>query len=472
MKSNLIRKINLIFIFTILAFSGLFFITFQSLKFSKESSVLVTQTQEVLYLVERVLSNTIDVETAHRGFIITGNEVYLEPIEDSKFEIYSAIERLKFIKSDDPQKLHTIDSLHLLVKKKLESSEHGINLRRQSAEIALNFVSSGKGRMLMNDIRQACKKLESLELDSLNQSNIQNENSVEANYRNFLLFSAFSLVLIFIFYSRIKDNTIRLISYRTKQDELIKELNYQNKQLDDFAHITSHNIRSPASNIYTLISLLSKNSTIDEYKLIFEKLTKVSKNLNETLNELVEVLHVKKDVGIEKQVIAFEDVSTKIQDSLQGEILKHHVFIATDFSRATHINYPNTYLESIFHNLISNAIKYRAPGRIPEISLTTETEEGSLILKVSDNGLGIDLKKYGSKMFGLRKIFHPHAEAKGIGLFMTKAQIETLGGKISVESEVNKGSTFKIKFSPENTVLNPPKLKKMFKYKQSQINLN
>ncbi|CAN5471865.1 hypothetical protein BH23BAC1_BH23BAC1_20610 [soil metagenome] len=472
MKNSLVRKINLIFIFTILAFCGLFLITFQSLKFSKDSSELVTQTQEVIYQIERVLSNTIDVETAHRGFIITGNEVYLEPIDNAKYEIFSAIGRLKNIKADDPQQLQKIDSLHLLVKSKLELSDYGVNLRRQSAESALNFVSTGKGRAIMNDIRNTCKYLEQTEMASLNERSSQNENNVLANYRNFLIFSVFSLVLIFIFYSRIKDNTLSLITYRKKQDELINELNYQNKQLDDFAHITSHNIRSPASNIYTLISLLKKNSTIDEYKLIFEKLTKVSKNLNETLNELVEVLHVKKDVGIEKQIIAFEHVSGKIQDSLQGEILKHRVYISIDFSRATHILYPNTYLESIFHNLLSNAIKYRAPGRVPRISLSTEIEDNSVIFKVSDNGLGIDLNKYGSKIFGLRKIFHSHADAKGIGLFMTKAQIETLGGKISVESEVDKGSTFKIIFSPENTVLNPPKIKRRFAYNQAQIALN
>jgi signal transduction histidine kinase len=176
--------------------------------------------------------------------------------------------------------------------------------------------------------------------------------------------------------------------------------------------------------------------------LIYEKLSHVSKNLNETLNELVEVLHVKKDVGIEKQTLSFDKIYNKVINSLQGEILKQNVIITADFSEVTHIKYPKTYLESIFHNLISNAIKYRSLKRIPEINIRTYQTNNFIYLIVSDNGLGIDMKLYGEKLFGLRKTFHEHKEAKGIGLFMTKAQVEALGGKIFAESQVEKGTFY------------------------------
>ena len=63
-------------------------------------------------------------------------------------------------------------------------------------------------------------------------------------------------------------------------------------------------------------------------------------------------------------------------------------------------------------------------------------------LVVSDNGLGIDLSKLGSKIFGLNNVFPKHIEAKGVGLFITKAQVDSMGGQISAESKVDKGTTF------------------------------
>lgn len=129
---------------------------------------------------------------------------------------------------------------------------------------------------------------------------------------------------------------------------------------------------------------------------------------------------------------------------MQGEILKSEAIIKADFQQVTEFAYSRIYLESIFHNLISNAIKYRAADRIPDITIRTERKNNAVFLHVSDNGLGIDLSKNGHKIFGMHQIFHNHPEAKGIGLFMTKTQIESMGGKIAVVSEVNVGSTFTV----------------------------
>ena len=98
----------------------------------------------------------------------------------------------------------------------------------------------------------------------------------------------------------------------------------------------------------------------------------------------------------------------------------------------------------IFLNLISNAIKYSSPDRIPEIDIASNLVNKKIMLTIKDNGLGIDLKKHGHKLFGLNKVFHRHPNAQGIGLFLTKAQIETMGGTIYAESEVNIGTTFYI----------------------------
>jgi len=117
-----------------------------------------------------------------------------------------------------------------------------------------------------------------------------------------------------------------------------------------------------------------------------------------------------------------------------------------NFSKCAEIDFVPAYLESILLNFTSNALKYRNPNVPLVITIESDIEVGKPILQVSDNGLGIDLIKYGEQIFGMYKTFHGNPNARGIGLFMTKNQVESLGGKISVESEPNKGTAFKIQF--------------------------
>ncbi len=105
-----------------------------------------------------------------------------------------------------------------------------------------------------------------------------------------------------------------------------------------------------------------------------------------------------------------------------------------------------SYLHSIFYNLLTNSIKYRTPGIPPAIGIRSETRAGTLVITFEDNGLGIDLVKKGEQVFGLYKRFHHHIEGKGMGLFLVKTQVELLGGKISIESKENAGTKFTITF--------------------------
>lgn len=225
------------------------------------------------------------------------------------------------------------------------------------------------------------------------------------------------------------------------------KLQEQNRQLDEFAHILSHNLRSPLGNIQALISFLNERSTIDDYKLIFDKLKNVSKNLSETMNELMDTLKIKKSTNIERVELRFKDVLDKVVQSLEGDLIQCNASLTFDFNKAPKVSYSKTYLESIFQNVLSNALKYRSPTRAPEIHFESSIVGNQVELKVTDNGLGIDMERFGSKLFGLHKTFHEHEEAKGVGLFLTKTQIETLGGSITAESEVDKGTTFIMRFN-------------------------
>jgi PAS domain S-box-containing protein len=230
-------------------------------------------------------------------------------------------------------------------------------------------------------------------------------------------------------------------------ESLAIKLQEQNRQLDEFAHIISHNLRSPIGNIKALIGLLNDNSSMDDYRLIFDKLKNLSVNLGETMNDLMDTLKVKKEPKIECIEIRFKDIMDKVIQSLEGELIRSGASITFEFNKAPTVVYSRAYMESIMLNLMSNAIKYRALDRKPTIHLESSIEGNTVQLRVSDNGLGIDMQKYGDKLFGLHKTFHGNKEARGVGLFLIKTQVEALGGSIQATSDVGKGTTFIINFS-------------------------
>lgn len=229
-------------------------------------------------------------------------------------------------------------------------------------------------------------------------------------------------------------------------EALALKLQEQNRQLDEFAHIISHNLRSPVGNIKALIGLLDHNSSVVDYQQICEKLKNVAHNLGETMNELMETLKVKKETSIERVDIRFKEIFDKVIQSLEGELIQCEAQVTFDFNQAPTITYSRPYLESIFQNLLSNTIKYRSPDRKPKVQVTTLQSGKSIVLRVSDNGLGIDMDKFGDKLFGLHKTFHEHKDARGVGLFLVKTQIEALGGSITAESKLGEGTTFIIHF--------------------------
>ncbi len=237
---------------------------------------------------------------------------------------------------------------------------------------------------------------------------------------------------------------------RTDQEILSFQLQQKNQQLLNFAHITSHNLRSPVSNLNSLLWLYKESQTEEERAILFEKFETVIHNLSATLNELVDALKIQEDTGRKREPLLFEDVFKKVRDSMIGKIMETEAVVSYNFTKAPAIEYPRLYLESILQNLLSNSLKYRSPLRTPVIFAETLFENGILILRFKDNGLGIDLKRHSDKLFGLNKTFHRHEEAKGVGLFITKTQVEAMGGSITVESEVEKGSTFIVYFNEKH----------------------
>jgi len=230
-----------------------------------------------------------------------------------------------------------------------------------------------------------------------------------------------------------------------ERTKITNELIQRNKDLQQFTYIVSHNLRAPVANIIGIGNVInsSRLSQDDEKEMIRHLLTSVAK-LDEVIIDLNLILQVKNDVNEQKTMVRFSEIIADIQLSIDHIIKKEAVVFHIDFSDADEMPTLKSYLHSIFFNLISNSIKYRQPNEAPVIEISSKLSAAKIEFIFKDNGLGLDLEKQGGEIFGLYKRFHFHTDGKGVGLYMVKAQVETLGGKISIGSEVNKGTAFLI----------------------------
>jgi PAS domain S-box-containing protein len=230
------------------------------------------------------------------------------------------------------------------------------------------------------------------------------------------------------------------------QNALFKQLSVQNTQLIDFCNIVSHNLRAPLVNMSMIVNFLEETNNPDEQTLMIGNLKPVITNLHTTFNELVESIQIRQNLEITSEKIKLKNCLQRTLVGLKMEIKSTGARIDYDFNAAPTVLFPSKYLYSIFHNLISNALKYKSPKRTPEIQLKTTISDGNILLSVKDNGLGINLLKHKDNVFKIGKVFHRHPDAKGFGLFMTKTQVEAMEGRIWVESTPDEGSVFFIEF--------------------------
>lgn len=229
-----------------------------------------------------------------------------------------------------------------------------------------------------------------------------------------------------------------------QNDELLETTKDQNMRLLNFAHIVSHNLRSHSGNLEMLLNLMQIDLPEATNNEFFPMLKSAVNHLQETIENLNEVAIVNTKTA---ENLTSENVFDYIQksiNSLHPQILESNATFQNNVDKNIQIKGVPAFLDSIFLNFFTNSIKYKSPDRNPLIHINAEVKDKFVIISIKDNGLGIDLKNYGEKLFGMYKTFHNHTSARGLGLFITKNQIEAMGGKIEVESEVNKGTTFKL----------------------------
>lgn len=247
-----------------------------------------------------------------------------------------------------------------------------------------------------------------------------------------------------------QDGVIITFNDITEIKKLLGKLSRINADHDTFIYAVSHDLKGPLTNLYIIVTLLKETIKIDsndpsfkEVKELVELIDKSITNINTIINELSDIAKIEGDIDIQESII-IKDLLDEVELSLMHRIKNSGAIIKHDLSEPV-IHFSKKNLRSILFNILSNAIKYRSPDRTPVVTISTKKSGEFTILSIQDNGLGIsdDQKK---NIFGAFRRAHGHVEGTGIGLYLVKKTVTNAGGDIELESEVGKGSTFKVYF--------------------------
>ncbi|WP_158845118.1 sensor histidine kinase [Algibacter sp. L1A34] len=220
----------------------------------------------------------------------------------------------------------------------------------------------------------------------------------------------------------------------------------QNNRLSNFADIVTHNLRTHSSNLETLVGFIAEEEATSTAckSENFEYLKESIKNLNDTVSHLSEVAKIKSMNKEEVKPLNLHEYCSKAIYNVSGLAKNIKCKIANNVNPKHEVMAIPAFLDSIILNFLTNALKYRASDRLAEVFLFSEVSEAFVVITFKDNGLGIDMKTHGDDIFKMYKTFHKHKDARGVGLFITKNHIESLGGRIDVKSELGKGTEFSV----------------------------
>ena len=567
------RKLVFFFSLAFIALLSILIVFYRHAQKVKSSRQLLENTHQLLNKIYAVQIGIENIETNARGFYLTGNNTFLEPLSKSISLLNTNLEQLTALSRNDNERLK-IDSLKSLISKKVVYINNNLEIRKEKGldEIG-KVVASGVGQSYSIDIKNRVDKLDNELHSQIDKCNLEDENNMQVTKLMFGVLLLFIIVILiavgFIIVrnqnsrdkfeeelrkskelfsklfngnpaamaiSRLDDGKIlnvnnsmveilgfkdknELIGKSTKElfilaqpelreeaavklqnDEIVKnvemvvrktngdrilfsttaayieidsvpclfavalditeqkkaeeertkiidDLAQRNSELEQFSYMISHNLRAPVANILGIVDIM-QTVGIDsgEEEKVTTYLDIASKNLDMVIKDINHILEVKNNISEKTEPVKFDHLLLDVKLGIACMLKDKEIRITGDFSGAEEIVTIKSYIYSIFYNLISNSIKYRQNGVQTIIEISSVKIKNKLLLKFKDNGLGFDLKKSGGEVFGLYKRFHYHVEGKGMGLFMVKTQVQSLGGKISLASEVNNGSEFTIEF--------------------------
>jgi len=457
---------------------------------AREDSRWVLHTVEVENQINTLLLDVRRAESTTRGYLLTSEPQLLSEHEAATASIIPDVDKLAHLTIDNPAQIKNVGTLRLAVETRLAQFAKEMNLISQKQPAgALALISEAAAANTDDAVHQAglAMRQEEERLFALRTSNADRSQRLAS----IVTVTGSSLVVVLagisIFLVRrstrardeaeaqLRDNNLHL---ETSVDERTADLREANNEIQRFAYIVSHDLRSPLVNIMGFTSELEQLRT-DIFRRIAaldraaasgaplpapaDEVEPMLKDEDQELSrDFTEALgFIKSSIAKMDRLITailnltregrreFEPVKIDTGELIEGIVatVAHQAAEAQAQIRVASlpdIVSDRLALEQIFSNLIDNAIKYLQPGVPGDISVRGRTRPGFAVFEIADNGRGIDPKDH-QRIFDLfRRAGTQDKQGQGIGLAHVRTLVRRLGGTMSVASELHNGSTFTI----------------------------
>ncbi len=461
----------------------------------------VEHTNLVLLRLENILSFLKDAEIGQRGYLLTENPEFLEPYIGSYYQTIQSYRQVRTLTLDNEGQQKKLDTLHQLIIKRFGIINRTIELEKAGElESAKAIVMTKEGKMLMDRIRASVKRMQNEELRLKEIRYDQVKTSSMLTPFLILVASFFSILICMLAYwitkkeikastilqkrleqtnqelyqtnleliktdaylkqlnsnleTRVEERTLHLLHSKEELHKVNQELFKKNENLrrvnadlDSFIYTASHELKAPITNIEGLISLLKEDTCYQEKEVrnLIDRISSSGEKLKNVIEDLAVVVRIQNELDGTVELIDVGKIIEEISLSITDLIKATGTQINLELAPQAQLMFSKKNFRSILFNLIHNAIQYRSHERAPEILISLEKIPDYTLLSVKDNGIGIDPSKK-ENIFELFKRLHDHVEGSGIGLFIVKRIIDNAGGKIEVDSQVNRGTTFRLYF--------------------------
>ena len=259
--------------------------------------------------------------------------------------------------------------------------------------------------------------------------------------------------------TRIVGTHIDITHNKKNEDQVKKNLQLitsQNKRLHNFTHIVSHNLKTHIGNLKNILEFYDEAENEKEKKDLVNHLRTISESLTTTIVDLDDIISIKSKSNINQlnERVNLHACASKIIESLDLESKTKDVTIYNGLRMDDTLMTNRSYFESVIYNLISNGIKYSDSSKKSQIIIQSIHTKDSIKILIADNGIGIDTAKFKKQLFEMYQTFHgtDRKDSRGIGLYITKTQVEALNGEIELESKLNEGSTFSLTFKKKKAL--------------------
>lgn len=457
---------------------GIVVATFGLVERTQTTFEYILQERNIRRMAADLMQKLTDAETGQRGFVITRNELFLQPYESAVGEIREEVDRLAAAVADRPVKAVQMDRLRDRIRGKLAEMGQAINLVRSGEQAqAVELIQSDVGRELMDDIRSMLDQFKELSDANVELGTVA-QISATQQLQWITVGGGIAIIAVMGGAILVVAQHVRALAASRREVEVLNEglearvaertedLMQANQEIQRFAYIVTHDLRAPLVNIMGFTAELDASlKSLQAYVLndgkpvseeeIREARLAASEDLPEAIGFIRSstkkmdglinaILKISRDGRrqLKPEIVELQPMLETITNSVYHQISESDGSIDVDI-KATRLNTDRLSVEQILGNLFDNAIKYKHPQRPLTLAVRTAPEGRHMVrIEVEDNGRGIAEQDH-ERIFELfRRSGQQDQSGEGIGLAHVRSLARNLGGEITVQSRLGEGSTF------------------------------